>query len=81
MTRYFFDILDGAVLTRDDDGADLPDAAAMQVEAKVALADVVRDAMPNGPSQTFRVNVRDEDGRDVYEAQLALTTRDLSVSI
>lgn len=44
-------------------------------EAQRAVADMAKDALPNGQRAEFRASVDDELGRDVYRASLTFSAR------
>ena len=69
MARYYFDLRDGNVVMPDDDGLDLPDIDAVQVEAARSLADMVRDAVHCRPLHSYAIEVRDDNG-PVLEATI-----------
>ncbi|AWN34537.1 DUF6894 family protein [Methylobacterium radiodurans] len=75
MPRFFIDTDDGDQFDRDEDGYELPDRDAARVEAIGALPDLARSQIPDGDRRTFRVRVRDADGKPVYEASLTLDGR------
>ena len=76
MPRYFFDIADGDRVFRDAEGSELPDDAAAKREGKQALADMGRDIIPVGGSDTnLSVVIRDEHGREVASMSLVFSTR------
>jgi hypothetical protein len=61
MTRFYFDTVMDREFCSDDDGQDLPGLEAAIAEAGRALADFARDALPDGITHNFRVDVRDVD--------------------
>jgi hypothetical protein len=65
MPQYYFDLRDGDVLVKDDDGVELLDVADAQMEAASFLADMAQDlAMraPNVRGYPMSVEVRDAEG-------------------
>ena len=72
MPRYFFDTSDGDRLIPDDEGIEMQDIEAAKAEAQRALADIAKDALPDGEQRTFVVSVRDEAGQVVVRAALSL---------
>ncbi|MBR0872523.1 hypothetical protein JQ633_19335 [Bradyrhizobium tropiciagri] len=59
MTRYFFDIRDGTGLYPDEEGLDLPDQRAAEMEAAHTLAVLARDAASmHGRDDDVAVEVR-----------------------
>ncbi len=75
--RYYFDIHDGESLTRDDTGLELDGLPAAQDEAVRALAEIVKDTLPDGARRDFVVEVRDETGRGVLRAALSFAVESL----
>ena len=65
MTRYYFDLVDDDGLFLDEEGLELSDFRAVQVEAAKSLADMARDATYDSGSASKRymaVEVRDDAG-------------------
>ena len=65
MTRYYFDLIDDDGLFVDEEGLELSDFRAVQVEAAKSLADMARDATYDSGSASKRymaVEVRDDAG-------------------
>ena len=75
MPRYFFDITDAGVLTRDEFGSDCDDDQAARDQAVSLLPDIARHELPDGDQHEFVATVRNEAGQVVYEASLALYGR------
>jgi len=60
--KFYFDIRDGAELTRDDVGVELPDANAARLQATIALTEMARDYLPrDGDERRLSIHVRDAD--------------------
>lgn len=74
MARYFFDLFDGEVTARDEDGIEFESEAAMRDEAIKALPSMAMVELPDGDQRTFWVRVRDESGSYVFSASLDLKT-------
>jgi hypothetical protein len=72
MARYFFDIDDGEEFTRDVLGVECASREDVRRNATGGLAEVAQDELPDGNQRLFQVRVRNEDGRYVFEASLAL---------
>ena len=68
MTRYFFDIRYGDKIAVDEEGLELPDVEAAQIEAAQSLAVMVCEKVNNQPFSPMAVQVRDGDG-PVVEAK------------
>ena len=63
MTLYFFDFTSADVLSRDEEGIDLPDVEAAHGVALDALVDAARDAVQEGSmNQRYAVEVRNGYG-------------------
>jgi hypothetical protein len=74
MPRYFFDLRDDETFAPDDDGVELPDMQAAQVEAARTLLDTAR-LLSRRPAQSLHghlisIEVRDDRG-SVLRATLA----------
>ena len=74
MPRFFFDTYDQDKLSRDDEGIDCGSIRQVQDRAIDALPDMAREALPNGPTHEFRVEVRNRQGRIVFRTSLSLTS-------
>jgi hypothetical protein len=73
MPRYFFDMYDDHNLTEDDKGLDLEGVEAVRIEALGALPAIAREIITlHGDRRTIMVRVRDETGRNVLNAALAV---------
>ena len=72
MPSYLFDFHDGTALRPDDLGLELDGRRAARVEAVRALLDVARDILSDGKDRSIAARVRDEHGRPVLTATLAL---------
>ena len=70
MERYFFDTSDGGKVIRDDEGLVFPSRDAMRYAAIDTLPQMAADALPDGESRDFCVEVRDEVGAAVFRATL-----------
>lgn len=77
MPRFYFDVLDGDSLTRDDTGLEFPNLDAAEDEAARAIADIARDSLPKCRGSELCVRVRDADGRLALIVTLSMTTRRL----
>ena len=66
MTVYYFDLRDGDDLIQDEEGLELPDYEAVQMEAAKALSDMARDTMRGIPdtklARKLAIEVRDDKG-------------------
>lgn len=75
MPRYFFDITDAGVFTRDEFGDDCEDDKDARDQAVSLLPEIARAEFPAGDQHEFVAAVRNEAGQVVYEASLALNGR------
>jgi hypothetical protein len=62
MPMYFFDTRDEDRFIEDDDGVDLPDLAAVKIEAARSLTELARDVIPGTLRRELAVEVRDDLG-------------------
>jgi hypothetical protein len=72
MPIYYFDLLNSDGLTLDDNGSDLPDLRAAQVNALRTATDVAREHKPEGAPHRVSVQVRDAADRRVAEVVLTV---------
>jgi hypothetical protein len=70
MPRYYFDVRDGDHFAIDPDGLDLPGIKEARTDASMALAEMVRDAMPDGPCRAMAIEVRGEDKEPLVKVQI-----------
>jgi hypothetical protein len=64
LARYYFDFRDASGFTRDAEGFDLPDLAAVQWEAVLSLVDQSRGASARSFEllTDLEINIRDDAG-------------------
>jgi hypothetical protein len=65
MRRYYFDMLEGDEIARDDEGLELPNLSKVQEEAAHTLADMARETVRqyhDKNAHRLSVEVRDDDG-------------------
>ena len=74
MARYFFDLHDGNEFTGDDDGEVCGSLTDVSDYAVSVLPDIAREELPDGPNRRFWIKVRDENGRYIFRASLALAS-------
>ena len=68
MPRYYFHVREGGVLSRDEEGQELPDAEAARHEAISAAREILGDKLLHGGSLNNRaVEIADETGHVVDE--------------
>ena len=72
LKRYFFDVDDGDGLEIDRIGLLCESLQAVREEAIKVLPDIAKEVMPDGDRRVLRTIVRDEGGRSIFEASLAL---------
>jgi uncharacterized protein DUF6894 len=60
--RYYFDIRDGEVLCVDEEGLDLADQKAAEIEAALSLADTAKDLGPFADGRDLAIEVRGAEG-------------------
>lgn len=58
MTRYYFDIRDGQDLYPDEEGLELTDQKAAEIEAARALGDLAKDLPPLDERKHVAIEVR-----------------------
>ena len=76
MSRYYFDVFDDGVLIPDEEGTEHATREQGRAEAVGALAGLVKDRLPHADHHTsLGIDMRDEDGRTVFTATVALTAR------
>ena len=80
MPRFYFDVLDGDALARDDTGLEFPNQDAAEDEAARAIADIGRDSLPKRRGSELCVRVRDANGRLALIVTLSMTTRRLDLA-
>jgi hypothetical protein len=67
MTRYYFDIRDGEALYADEEGMELDDQRAAEIEAAKSLGDLARDLSPLDDRHHMGIEVRTTTG-PVFQA-------------
>ncbi len=78
MSRYFFDVQDGALTSRDDEGSEFSNAEMAHRAAVRALGELAHDELERGPDQRkFVMKVRDEQGQTTSELILSLEAKRL----
>ncbi|TPM25576.1 hypothetical protein [Mesorhizobium sp. B2-3-4] len=74
MPRYFLDLYNGDGLTVDDHGQVFETRDRLRREAILILPDIVRDEMIENERTAITVKVRDESGRQIFEASLVISS-------
>jgi uncharacterized protein DUF6894 len=72
MIRYYFDIRDGEDLYPDEEGLELADQTAAEVEAAQSLASMAKDVAPLDERRDMAIEVRTEFG-PLFKAALIFT--------
>lgn len=62
MPRYYFDLLDGEDLVKDEEGMDLPNISSAQTEATEFLTNMVEDIATRQSNPPMSIEVRDSEG-------------------
>jgi hypothetical protein len=70
MPRYYFDVVNGHGLERDELGKDVPREAIPNEVASI-LADIAREELPTVMLGMMQVNVRDDARKNVYHGELS----------
>jgi hypothetical protein len=73
MTRYYFDIRDGQDLYPDEEGLDLADQKAAEIEATSVLGDLAKDLPPLDERQHMAIEVRTMRG-PIFQAAFVFET-------
>ncbi len=73
MSRYFFDMHDGARFTTDETGVELDGIEAARQEAARALGEFAREILPDGDHREVVIEVKDETGQRVLVARLSVS--------
>jgi hypothetical protein len=76
--RFYFDIDDGKVFLEDMDGLELASIEEAKAEGQKALAEVAKDALPDGDHRDFQATIRGENGEQLLRVKLLLRVEDLS---
>jgi hypothetical protein len=72
LAKYYFDTFDGDHTNADSEGIECSSRKQVRYQAIDALPDMAREVLPDGPTRTFRVEVRDDGGTVVFRATLEL---------
>ena len=72
MARFFFDLTDGSLSSRDDEGAVFTTLAAVEAEAIRTLVDAAKDARAPADVADVGIAVRNEAGETVLSMVLRL---------
>jgi hypothetical protein len=80
LPRFYFDVREGARVSRDDVGLDLESLDIAEGEAIRAAADISRDSLPKGRASEFMVEVRDEHGQQVLIVAMSMMVRRIDLT-
>jgi hypothetical protein len=78
--RFYFDVREGAQVTRDDVGLDLESLDAAEAEAIRSAAEISRESMPSARASEIMVQVRDERGEQIIIVAISMTVRRMDLS-
>ena len=70
MPRYYFDIIDNGVMSRDEFGVELASFEEARDQAQSLLPDIARAELPDGDQHTFVCDVREETRGLIYRGSL-----------
>jgi hypothetical protein len=70
MALYHFDIEDNGKIYHDDQGTECATFADVKREASTALAEIMKDAIPDGDHRKMSIRVHDEAGRLVLHVAM-----------
>jgi hypothetical protein len=70
MALYHFDVDDNGTIYHDDQGTDCSDFDQVKYEAISALAEIMKDALPDGDHHRLSIKVRDEGGELILAVAL-----------
>jgi hypothetical protein len=68
--RFYFDVRDGDRFTPDKEGLDLSSVVEARTDASRALAQMVKDVMPDGDCREMAIEVRGEDKSFLFKVQM-----------
>jgi hypothetical protein len=71
MPRYYFDVINGHGLERDDNGQDLSSDTEIRREVTRILTDIAKDEITYADAANIRVNVRDRNGLQVHYGEIS----------
>lgn len=70
MSRYYFDVTDGAGFHRDEFGSEYESFEDAHDQCQSLLPDIARSELPDGDLHTITCDVRDEAGCTVYRGKI-----------
>jgi hypothetical protein len=68
--RFYFDVRDGGEFVEDTEGTEFAGLKEAREDASRALAQMLKDAMPDGMHHDVSVEVRDEKKRPLFKVQI-----------
>lgn len=77
MARYFFDLVDGMKVDRDDIGLEFESLANARDAAADALGDLTREVLPDGSHRHLVMKVRDSGGTYVHQCTVDFNAEDV----
>jgi hypothetical protein len=75
LPRFYFDVREGARVSRDDVGLELESLDAAETEAIRAAAGISHDSLPRNRASEIMVEVRDEQSQQVIIVAVSMTVR------
>ena len=78
MPRFYFDVRDGESFTRDDDGVEFAGSHEARVDASKALAEMIKDVMPNGTHKAMAIEVRGANHEPLFKVQIVFEVERLA---
>lgn len=78
--RYFFHLINGHGRQEDKVGQELSDRSKVELEVSRILTDVARDELPHCHDGRILVEVRTEEGKQIYNGSIVFKTNWLETS-
>ena len=75
MPRYYFDVINGHGLERDDIGVELNAPNDVRKQVAHILTDIAREELPGQDQTSIPVKVRDDVGFNVFSGELLFRSR------
>ena len=75
MPRYYFDVVSGEGVDRDETGVDLRTADDVRKQVAHILTDIAREELPGQNETSFAVKVRDDVDFNVFSGELSFRSR------
>ncbi len=72
MSRFYFDVREGARFTPDDEGLEFASLDAAEREAATAAAEIGRDRLPKGDAREVTVELRNEHRQRVLTVTVSM---------